>query len=300
MSTVSNWAMVSFLAGSVLVAGQDAPPPESQAPQDQGWRRVGDPLPPPRNESIPPQLTLKSGTFVTVRVDQYLSSDRSQAGDAFSATLVQPIVVDGVVVAQRGQTIGGRVAEAKKAGRVEGTSRLGVQLTDLTLVDGQVLPIQSQLINRNGSTSVGRDAGAIGTTTAVGAAVGAGAAGGVGAAIGAGAGAVASTVGVLLTRGHQTIIGPESVLTFRVEAPITISTDRAPQAFHYVEPNEYSRPANLQARAPRSYGPSYGPPPPPYYYGYGYGYPYYYGSGLGLYYSPGFYFRGGFHRGFRR
>jgi len=58
--------------------------------------------------------------------------------------------------------------EAQKAGRVEGTSRLKVQLTDLTLVDGQVIPVQSQLISRNGPTSVGRDAGAIAGTTAVG------------------------------------------------------------------------------------------------------------------------------------
>src|SRR4029079_18072366 len=136
---------------------------------------------------------------------------------------------------------GGRVAEAKKAGYVEGTSKLGVQLTDLTLVDGQNIPIQSQLISRNGSTSVDRDAAAIAGTTALGAAAGAAADWGRGAAIGAGAGAVLGTLGVLLTRGHPTVIYPESVLTFRVEQPITISTERAPQAFRYVEPDEYDR-----------------------------------------------------------
>ena len=67
----------------------------------------------------PFQLTINAGTFVTVRVDEPLSSDRNQPGDAFSATLMQPLVVDGVVVAQRGQTIGGRVTEAQKAGRVQ-------------------------------------------------------------------------------------------------------------------------------------------------------------------------------------
>ena len=58
-------------------------------------------------------------------------------------------------------SVGGRVTEAQKAGRVQGTSRLGVQLTDLTLVDGDQVPIQSQLISRGGPTSVGRDAAAI-------------------------------------------------------------------------------------------------------------------------------------------
>src|SRR5215471_12497582 len=126
-----------------------------------GWRRIGDPpqnppdvslAPPndPPDQGVPPRMTIPPGTFVTVRVNQPLSSDHNQPGDAFSATLVQPVVVDGVVIASRGQTIGGRVAEAQRAGRVEGVARLGVQLTELTLVDGQQVPIQSQLISRSG------------------------------------------------------------------------------------------------------------------------------------------------------
>ncbi|HKW96922.1 MAG TPA: hypothetical protein VJN43_04270 [Bryobacteraceae bacterium] len=297
-----------------------APPADQNAPSNPGWRRATDPppdRPPARQErsqparpsySIPPELTIKPGTFVTVRVDQPLSSDRNQPGDAFSATLVRPIVVDGIVVAQRGQLVGGRVAEAQKAGRVQGVSRLGVQLTDLTLVDGQQLPIQSQLIDRRGPTSEGRDAVGIGTTTAIGAAAGAAAGGGAGAGIGAGAGAVAGVIGVLLTRGRATVIYPESVLTFRVEAPITVVTDRAPQAFRYVDPNEYDRPYETEAPQPRPrYACSgYGcapPPPPPYYY-YGWGYPYYWGPSISFFWGPryhGFYGHGYYgHRGFRR
>jgi hypothetical protein len=175
--------------------------------------------------------------------------------------------------------------EAKKAGRVSGVARLGVQVTDLTLVDGQQLPIQSQLISRSGPTSQGQDAGAIAGTTAVGAAAGAIGGGGEGAAIGAGAGALVGTIGVLLTRGHPSIIYPESVLTFRIEAPVTFSTEHSPQAFRYVDPNDYTQPAQprIQTRAP-----GYGPPPRPYYYGaaypYGYPYPYFYGPGF---YGPG-------------
>jgi hypothetical protein len=319
--------MAVCLAGSSLVLAQDSPdspapaaPPNFQGadpnqapPQFPNQFPNQDPNqgPPPGSgapyAAVPPKVNLAAGTYVTVRLNQALFSDRNQVGDAFSASLVQPIIVDGVIVAQRGQTVGGRVAEAQKAGRVEGTSRLQLQLTDLTLVDGQVVPIQSQLITRNGPTSVGRDAGAIAGTTAVGAAIGAGVGWGTGAAIGAGAGAVVGTLGVLLTRGHPTIIGPEAVLTFRVEAPVTISTERAPQAFRFVDPNDYNRAPNLQSRVgpqpPPPYGSAYGPG----YYGPGYGYPYYYGPGFGLYYGPGFYYgpsfyfgRGFYRGGFRR
>lgn len=283
---------ISLLAAGALAFAQTA--------QDNGgWKRVGESgsqagsaqasQPPAANQNgappsyapAPPELTIKQGTFLTVRTNQALSSDRNQQGDAFTATLVRPLVVDGFVLAEPGQTIAGRVDEAQKAGRVSGTSHLAIQLTDLTLVDGQQVPIQSALVTRSGPTSTGQDATAIGTTTAVGAAAGAIGAGGFGAAVGAGAGAALGTIGVLLTRGHATVITPESVLTFRIEAPVTVSTEHAPQAFRPVQPGEYNQPApqpRLQTR-----GPGY-PPPPPYYYGAGYPYPYYWGPGF---YGPG-------------
>lgn len=240
---------------------------------------------------IPAKLTIKPGTYITVRLNQGLSSDRNHVGDGFAATLAKPVVVDGVVVAERGQTLGGKVVEAKKAGRVEGVSRLAVQLTDLTLSDGVPVPIQTQLFSRNGPTSVGRDVGAVGTTTATGAAIGAAADWGRGAAIGAGAGALAGIVGVLVTRGHPTYLYPEQILTFRVEAPVMISTEAAPQAFRWVNPNDYERPYDVQNRTRQPYGSYYGRSYPyPYAYSYpyyGWGYPYYWGPGVGFYWGRG-------------
>jgi len=269
----------------------------AQDPQNGGWRRLGESNPYPPNSappaasapqeqqrapqsSVPPSLTIKPGTYVTVRINQALSSDRNQPGDAFSATLVKPVVVDGVVVAQSGQTIGGRVTETQKAGRVSGVSKLGIQLIDLPVVDGQQVPVQTSLVSRSGPTSYGRDATAIGATTVAGTAIGAGIQGAGGAAVGAGAGLLVGVVGVMLTRGHPTIIYPESVLTFRIEQPVTISTEHASYAFRYVEPGDYQQSAQprLQSR-----GPGYGPPPPGYGYPYApyyYGYPYPYYGGL--------------------
>jgi hypothetical protein len=222
-----------------------------------------------------------------VRVNQVLSSEHNQPGDSFTATLVKPVVVDGFVVADRGQTVAGRVAEVHKAGHGERTSQLGIELTELTLIDGQQAPLHSQLINRQTKTPVGRDVAAIGTTTALGAAIGAAADFGRGAAIGAVAGAMAGAIGTSLASGRQTVLYPEMVLSLRVETPITISTDRAPQAFRTVGPGDYDQPQDqprLQARpAPPpyfggGYYPYYGPS-----WGYGYGYPYYYGPGITFY-----------------
>lgn len=278
----SGWHRMSNGQGPAPAPGNSAPAPPPNYQQN---------APPPPPQNIPPTLTLKPGTYITVRINQMLSSDRNQAGDAFSASLVRPIVIDGVVVADRGQTLGGKVTEAKKAGHVQGTSRLAVQLTDIPVVDGQQIPVQTSLVSRNGPTSVGRDVGAIAGTTALGAAAGAAADWGRGAAIGAGAGAAVGIVGVLLTRGLPTIITPESILTFRVEQPAAISTEHAPQAFRFVEPGEYTSQPPMQPRP----GPGYGPGPGPGYYApayYPYGYPYPY------YAYPYPYYWGGFYGGF--
>ncbi|MDR3699069.1 MAG: hypothetical protein P4L56_05495 [Candidatus Sulfopaludibacter sp.] len=228
---------------------------------------------------LPPQVTLRPGTYVTIRTNQMLSSDHNQVGDAFSGSLLQPLVADGVVVAQRGQTVYGRVAVAEKAHGGK-DSRLGLELTSITLADGTQQPVQSQLIAQQGpKTPRGVEAGTVVGTTGVGAVVGGIAGGGAGAGIGAGVGAAAGIIGVLLTHNHETRLYPESALTFNVTSPITVSTLNAPQAFRFVGPEDYNRPQMQYATRPApsaAVAPGYGYPYPGYYpyYGYGYGYPY--------------------------
>ena len=224
---------------------------------------------------IPTLLTIPAGTFITVRVNEPLSSDKNHPGDAFSATLVLPIVVNGIVIAEPGQTLEGQVARVQKHG-VGHAAELGIRLTTLSLVDGQQVTINSQLISRQGGTTPGgAEAGTVIATTGLGAAIGAAADWGTGAAIGAGAGAAAGLIGVLVTHNHPSVIYPEQVLTFRLDAAQTISTASAPHAFRYFEPGEYGR-ASANAPGPNQQHTTAPPPPAPYY-GYPYPYPYYYG-----------------------
>src|SRR5277367_773100 len=253
---------------------QEAPPPDqATAPTQQDQPPAAQQSPRMRPTNLPATLTIPAGTVIQIRTSDWLSSDHNKKGDEFTATLAQPIVADGWVVMRRNQSIVGQVTDAVRAGRVKGVSKLQLELSRMTLVDGRLVPVQTTLLNASAGTSNGRDAAAIGVTTGTGAAIGAAAAGGPGAAIGAGAGFVASVAGVLLTRGKPTIIPPEDVLTFRLENPVTISTVRSNVAFRPVTPQDYAqaRPAGARPRLVRPY------PPPPYgYYGYRYG-PYAYG-----------------------
>lgn len=260
---------------------QNAPPAYSQnAPQPYAQPPMAQP------QQGPIDLTLPAGSWITARVNEPLSSNHSQPGDAFTATLAQPLIVNGLVVARSGQLVYGRIVDVTKAGRVKGVSSMGVELTEIGLVDGQHLPIKTQLIERRGDTSVGNDVAAVGVTTGLGAAIGAAAGGGWGAGIGALAGAAVGTTGVLSTRGRETVLFPEQVLTFRVESSVHIAS-QASAAFQPPSQYDYNRPQIARAPAPRPVYPAYPYVAP---------YPYYGGFGGYFYGGPGYFYGRGYYR----
>src|SRR5215470_5998161 len=288
-------------ADSRPVTSRDRFPEDQQPPASPAERPPSPGRAPARRTTptpVPANLVIPPGTVIFARLAEPLSSDRNQPGDTFTATLDRPIIVDGWVVARRGQTIVGSVTTAQKAGRLKGVSQLGLELTDLTMVDGQQLPILTELWKGSAGTSHGSDAAGIAATTGAGTILGAAADGGAGAGIGAGAGAAAGIAMVLLTRGKPTVLAPETLLRFRLKDPVTISTAPSQQAFLPVSPEDYGSPS-LRRR-----GDAYVayPPAPPYYAPSGpYGCaPYYYGywPAFGFTYYGGYGYRGGWYRRF--
>jgi len=284
-----------FIALAVPLLAQQAAQPGStpdQVVQQQGKNYPAlDNLPPVPSAALPAELTIPAGTFVTVRLMGSLSSEVNQQGDGFSAMLEQPVVVGGWVVARRGQIAIGHVAEVQKAGRVKGVSSMGLALSDIPVVDGRQLPVMSQLIQTSAGPSKGRDALAVAGTTGLGAAIGGAVDGGGGAGIGAAAGAAAGIAGVLLTPGKPTVFPPETLLTFRLQAPVTINTEHSSVAFLPVSQQDYAtaQPRQLQQLPVVPAYPGYpGPPPYPYWGGWGF-YPTvnfvgFYGGGYGCCY----------------
>jgi hypothetical protein len=200
----------------------EAPTPAPVAPQ-----AAPEPPAPTQNtttEPAPtPQVTLAAGTLITVRTIEALSSERNQTGDTFTATLDQPLVADGFVIAERGARLEGRIVSAQRAGRVTGVSDLSIELVQLRTSDGQRVPIETQTFVKRGETSKGEDAAKIGAVAAIGAVIGAVAGGGRGAAIGAGAGGAAGAGTVMGTRGKAATLPPETKISFRLRNAITLT-----------------------------------------------------------------------------
>jgi hypothetical protein len=233
--------------------------PDRQAPNNQPQSQQ--PLPDQRQSAQPPsqlpdKLTIPAGTILLIRTNDFLSSDRNQLGDQFTAVLEQPIVVNGWVVARRGQTLIGQVKAVQKAGRVKGVSQLGLELTDMTVVNGQRMPILTELWKGSAGSSHGEDAATVANTTALGAVIGAASDWGRGAAIGAGVGAAAGIGAVLLTRGRPTEIAPETPLSFQLVDPVTVDTTTARMAFLPVTQQDFGRDEHRRPRLARGpYGP---------------------------------------------
>jgi len=123
-------------------------------------------------------VTLASGTLLTVRLGETLASDKNRAGDTFSGTLDQPLVIDSLVIAERGARVAGRIRDIDEAGRVKGLARLVLELTSVMTSDGQKITIRTGGFESKGPESKAEDAGKVGAGAAIGAIIGAIAGGG--------------------------------------------------------------------------------------------------------------------------
>jgi hypothetical protein len=76
---------------------------------------------------------------IAVRLSQAVSSDHAAAGESFPASLAEPIIVDGLVIAEKGAHATVHVIDA------QGTPR-GIQLglTNVQTADGQRVAMESE------------------------------------------------------------------------------------------------------------------------------------------------------------
>jgi hypothetical protein len=205
-------------AASSDAAGQPQDAPKAKAGGSSDSRAAAPQAPP-----APRQLTLPAGTVLKVRTTNTLSTKTVQSGEAFVASLEEPIVDGNWVVAEKGSTVYGKIADADSGGRVKGVASLTVRLTELQTADGQRIAIDTDTYGVQAKSSKKEDLKKVGIGAGIGAAIGAIAGGGSGAAKGAGVGAGAGTGVVLATRGEPAVIPSESVLTFSLNEPVSIT-----------------------------------------------------------------------------
>lgn len=182
------------------------------------------PPPPPAPKRREPQtITIPAGTQVAIRLGESLSTETIQTGDTFTGVLADPLIYNGLVIAERGARASGKVVESTKSGRVKGTARLILELTEFQSSDGQRVMVQTESFTREGGSSTKSDAGKVAAGAAIGAALGAIFGGGKGAAIGAASGGAAGGGVVLATRGKPAVLEVETRIPFQFRTAVTLT-----------------------------------------------------------------------------
>ena len=166
-------------------------------------------------------VIVPEGTALVVRTTSVLSTETMESGQTFTASLAQPWLQDGREIAAKGSRVEGKLVNADDGGRVKGVASVSVRMTGVQ-IDGQLVDLSTNTVTQNARTTKTKDATEIAIGAGVGAAIGAFTGGGKGAAIGAAAGGAAWTGLVLATHGAPAIIPSETLLTFKLTAPVSI------------------------------------------------------------------------------
>jgi hypothetical protein len=166
-------------------------------------------------------IVVPEGTRIEVVLDQSLSSKTASEGQSFSATVVDPIVVDGQEVISKGAHARGTVTSAKAAGRFKGASELGLALRTIE-VNGQRYEIRASTPELSKKGKGKRTGAMVGGGAGGGALIGGLAGGGKGAVIGGLIGAGAGTGGAAFTGNRDVELPAETGLTFRLVKPLEI------------------------------------------------------------------------------
>jgi hypothetical protein len=246
------------------------PPPGYAQPYGRGYALANAPM------------TLPPGTVLSLRTNTAIDEKHAVNGQPVDFVVIQDVLIRGYLAIPRGALVHGVVTEIKHAGQLTGSPELALTVTALD-IDGRTYPLQSDEFRVKGPSKTGHTVGNVIGGALMGAIIGGALGGGGGAAVGAVAGGGAGTA-VSAIGGPHAWIPAEALVTFHVNAPVTVDPVSQEQAARLAQ-GLYPGGPQLQHRR-AYYAPGYPPPPPPGYYAYPYG-PVYYRP---YYYSGGYYY----------
>lgn len=208
------------------------------------------------------EATIEPETKVRLVLQSQLSSKLNEPGDPVSATLEEPVYVNGEMVLQRGTEFHGRVTGATPAGKGQKNGQMGIVFEQIRMPWGEVpAPVAITAIddwssdeklkaNEEGKVSGSRSGGRTAENVETGAIIGTSGAlatvllGGSDPAAGGGiAGAMLG--GLLLTKGGNVRVGPGTIFRMKFVKPVTL-----PVIQHGGSSPRGKQPASVDAQEP--------------------------------------------------
>jgi hypothetical protein len=201
-----------FLSAAALLMGLMIANPGAVA-----WTSAPFSYPAPQKKKV----TVPAGTRILIRMVDSIDTAKQKTGYRFTATLETNLQADDYVVAPRGTTVYGRLANAASSGKFKGSSQITLELTDI-VINGTAYALLTSTYEIKGKGEGGETTKKVLGGAGLGAIIGGIAGGGAGAAIGAFAGAGAGTAVAASKKGEQLQIPSESLLEFRLEQPVAL------------------------------------------------------------------------------
>lgn len=195
-------------------------PPSSQ-PLSPPISVMAEASPTPAPKPAPQAIVVPAGTPIVIRLSNSLSSGTSRTGQTFLGTLARPLNIKGRTAFPAGSTVVGTVVDAKSRGKLKGEAILDLSLSSIT-VRGRAHPISTRILENTEKGKGKRTAVTTGGGAAGGGLIGGIAGGAKGFGIGALVGGATGLVGGAVTGNKQIELPAESVLTFRLSAPVRL------------------------------------------------------------------------------
>ncbi len=173
----------------------------------------------------PKPIVVPAETVISVVLDETVGSKVSQPGQTFTASVREPVEVDGRVAIPKGARASGIVKDAKPAGRFKGGASLELTLTSID-IHGENYDVHTTSPNETSKGKGKRTAAMVGGGAGGGALIGGLAGGGKGALIGGLIGAAAGTGGAGLTGNRDITLPAETPLTFKLVESLEIRPRR--------------------------------------------------------------------------
>lgn len=164
------------------------------------------------------RVAVPAGTRILIRMVDSVDSSKQKAGYRFTATLEANLQAYDVMVAPRGTTVYGVLAQASSSGKFKGSSQLTLELTDI-VINGTAYPLMTSDYQVKGKGEGGETTKKVLGGAGLGALIGGIAGGGKGAGIGALAGLAGGTALAATKKGEQVSVPSEALLEFRLEQP---------------------------------------------------------------------------------
>ncbi len=182
---------------------------------------------------VPPDVsqqnaTIPAGTDLQIRTNEAINATPDSSGRSYSAEIAQDVIgSNGSVLIPRGSPAQLTVGKISGGGTLgTGSNQVALELQSVN-VNGRTYQLATNSVQQQSSNDRGlgankRTAEMTGGGAVLGTVIGAIAGGGKGAAIGAAVGGAGGAATQVLTRGNQVNVPAETLLTFKLDQPVTL------------------------------------------------------------------------------